>query len=111
VPSSQIAAVPYTRTQTPMRPPSAGPCPLCARPATVTDWRPTAPWIVVEGCGCGGFFVEPILVDRLAQLTARTREELSVRVRGFRVMARDAFLTTTDGTPHGRLTVRMERPE
>jgi hypothetical protein len=67
--------------------------------------------VVVEGCGCGGYFIETTLFDqRLTGVTRREREELAARVRGIPIMDRDAWITTTDGTMDGRLAVRIERP-
>jgi hypothetical protein len=93
-----------------MQVPTTGLCPLCARPVTLTDWRPVAPWLVVEGCGCGGFFVEVSLIERLAGVSERIRQNLALRVLGYRAIHQDAWVTTRDGTVGGPLTVSPERP-
>jgi hypothetical protein len=81
-----------------MRSPSAGPRPLCRRPASITDWRPTFAWLTVEDCGCGGYFVDAAVIARLPGLVAQEREELALRVRAVRAMDREAWRTTRDGT-------------
>jgi hypothetical protein len=87
-------------------------CPLCSHPATVTDWRPRLDWITVEGCPCGGFFVEArILEGRVPGLTAADRVDFAVRVRVFRAMGHEAWWTTLDGTETGPLVIRGERPD
>jgi hypothetical protein len=96
---------------TPMELEALGPCPLCAGPVSLLDWRPTAPWIGVEGCACGGFFVEARLVARLAVMTLRSLEELAARVRVLRLIGREAWVTTDDGTAGGPLTVQIEARE
>jgi len=90
-----------------------GRCPVCAGPATLTDWRPNADWMTVEGCACLGFFVWTSLLDanRLARLTREDRETLSQRVQDFRAAQTEAWLTTRDSTVMGALIIRSERPE
>jgi hypothetical protein len=87
-------------------------CPVCAGPATLTDWRPHLDWMTVEDCPCLGFFVWTPLLDegRLARLTPEDREILSQRVRHLRATRTDAWLTTRDGTVMGAMIIRSERP-
>jgi hypothetical protein len=89
-----------------------GPCPLCGEWAIHVDWWPTADWIVVEGCACGGFFVAAHLVRaRLPDLPAANREALAESVQKFRAMGEEAWCTTTDGRASGPLVIRTERPD
>jgi hypothetical protein len=91
---------------------SPRPCPLCGYAATVTDWRPShLDWLVVEGCGCGDFFVSAALFEgRLPRLSAEERQTLSTRIRWFRAKGVEAWCTTTaDGTGDGRLDIREVR--
>jgi hypothetical protein len=86
-------------------------CPLCVHSATMTDWRPGAEWIAVEDCPCAGFFVwAPLLTERVRRLAARNRQDLAHRIRAFRAMGHEAWLTTLDGTLTGALVVRTARP-
>jgi hypothetical protein len=86
-------------------------CPLCRQPVTLTDWRPEADWIAVEGCLCRGFLVwAPLLTERVRQLSPRQRQDLSNRIRAFRAGGHEAWLTTTDGTTTGPLVIRTKRP-
>jgi hypothetical protein len=88
------------------------PCPTCAESATVIDWRPSVAWIAFEGCPCGGFFVSAdLLTGRLTQVDAKERGILRARILGLRAIAHEAWLTTDDGQPEGRLVVRAERPD
>jgi hypothetical protein len=94
------------------RPPEAGSCPVCRQPATVVDSRPSASWLVVEGCPCGGFFVAAEILEwRLPRLTTAGRMELSATIQGFRAMGREAWLMTADEGISGRLVIRIERPD
>ena len=89
-----------------------GRCPVCAGPATLTDWRPQLDWMAVEDCPCRGFFVWTPLLDegRLARLASEDRDILSHRVRHLRATQTEAWLTTRDGTVMGALIIRSERP-
>jgi hypothetical protein len=87
-------------------------CPLCAHPATITDWRPGAEWIAVEDCPCAGFFVwAPLLAERVRRLTGRQRQHHAHSIRAFRAIGHEAWLTTFDGTVTGPLVIRTERPD
>jgi hypothetical protein len=88
-----------------------GVCPICGDPATTTDWQPNLDWVVVEGCRCDGFFVQGVLRERLFRLTPDEREELGWRIRRFRSMRHEAWVTTLDGSTRGPLVVRTERPD
>jgi hypothetical protein len=91
--------------------PASSTCPLCAYPATLTDWRPEgADWIVVEQCPCAGFFVWAPILERVRTLPVQDRQNLARRVRGYR-LRHEAWLTTTDGTIEGLLVVRTDRPD
>jgi hypothetical protein len=90
----------------------AGRCPVCGEAATHTDWRPRLPWVAIEGCTCGGYFVEAEW--RVPGLTARARRELAARIRGFRARKQEVWLTVTPPRSTesvGRLTIRTRRPE
>jgi hypothetical protein len=87
-------------------------CPLCAHSATVTDWRPGAEWIAIEECPCRGYFVwAPLLAERVRGLPARNREDLAHRIRAFRAMGHEAWLTTLDATVTGPVVIRTARPD
>jgi hypothetical protein len=87
-------------------------CPLCGWLTTVTDWRPSVDWLVIEDCQCGGFFLWAGLPnERLMRLSRDTRERLALRVRGLRASGREAWCTTEDGTATGPLVVRTARPD
>ena len=86
-------------------------CPLCAQRATLIDGDPTGDWRRVDGCLCGGFFVAADCLEwRLPRLGTEERALLSVAIRGFGAMGRDAWLTTADGGISGRLVIRVKRP-
>jgi hypothetical protein len=87
-------------------------CPVCAEPATLTDWRPELDWMTVEDCACNGFFVWTPLFDegRLGRLTPEDRETLSQRIRHLHGSGSEAWLATRDGTVMGALILRTERP-
>jgi hypothetical protein len=86
-------------------------CPLCGQAATVTDWRPSVDWVVVEGCGCGGFFVSaPLFEGRLSTLSEADRRALALRIRWFRAKKREAWCVTTDGSGSGPLDIREGAP-
>jgi hypothetical protein len=92
------------------RPEPTGACPLCGDAATLTDWRPTADWIAVEDCPCGGFFAwAPLLSERVRRLPARDRQDFARRIRAFRASGDEAWFATTDGTVAGTLVVRTQR--
>jgi predicted nucleic acid-binding Zn ribbon protein len=87
-------------------------CPFCGRAATVTDWRPSVPWLAVEGCPCEGFFLWTGLTQgRLTKLSRDARGRVALQIRGIRASGREAWCTTDDGTPAGSLVVRGERPD
>jgi hypothetical protein len=74
------------------------------------DWGPQVPWVSIEGCDCGGFFVRVALLDRLAALDDVDCGRLQARVAGLRASNRVAWVTTADDRPDGPLEVRAERP-
>jgi hypothetical protein len=88
-------------------------CPVCARPATLTDWRPRLDWLTVEECHCRGFFIWTPLLDegRLVRLTPKDREIVSERIRHLRAAQSEVWLTTRDGTLNGALIIRTVRPD
>jgi hypothetical protein len=97
---------------TPERPAETGVCPLCRGPAIVTDWRPGADWVAVEGCPCGGFFVLARVVEqRLPSLSMVDRPGLVRRIRAYRAAGREVWLTTADGDVEGPLVIRTARPD
>jgi hypothetical protein len=109
---AEAARVQASRLRAP-RPDRSGPgqCPLCGRAATVTDWRPSAPWVAVEDCQCRGFFVwGPLLATRVTALPPQDRRDLTKRVRAARASGREVWLATTDGTVTGPLVIATERP-
>jgi hypothetical protein len=109
VPELSSAFLKYPR---PSRRSHEGACPFCGRRATVTDWRPSVDWLVIEDCPCNGFFLWAGLpTARLTKLTRDTRKQLVLRVREFRARGREAWCTTEDGTETGPLVVRTERPD
>jgi hypothetical protein len=93
----------------------AAPCPVCGEAATRTDWRPRLPWVAIEGCPCGGYFVEAVVLEwRLVSLGSPERRELAASIRGFRAREQEVWLTVTPARSSeslGRLTIRTERPE
>ena len=87
-------------------------CPICRQAATVTDWRPSVDWLVVEGCDCGDFFATASLFEtRLPKLLEAERRELGARIRWFRAKGAEAWCTTSDGTQTGQLVILDERPD
>jgi hypothetical protein len=88
----------------------SSPCPLCLLPAKFFDWSSEVPWLSIEGCRCGGYFVQPALFDRPLSLDALVRDSLYSRVAALRADQREAWLVTADGRPDGLLEVRGERP-
>jgi hypothetical protein len=78
----------------------------------VSDHAPGTRWITVEGCQRGGFAVAADTLEwRLPALTAGQRAELSETIRGFRAMAREAWLTTADGGISGQLVFRPKQAD
>jgi hypothetical protein len=78
----------------------------------VTDWRPSVPWLAVEGCLCNGYFLWAQLTQRrLTQLTPEMRHNLSLRIIAVRATGSEAWCTTEDGTQTGPIVVRTERPD
>jgi hypothetical protein len=56
-------------------------CPVCGEPASILDWRPSIPWLAVDGCRCDGIFVwTAILETRLPQVSAEERAILCARI-------------------------------
>jgi hypothetical protein len=89
-----------------------GPCPVCGEPAILLDWRPSVPWLAIEGCACNAVFVWTALLDgRLSALSPEDRGTLSLDVQRVRKMGTEAWLTTSDGTPGGELIIRDTRPD
>jgi hypothetical protein len=89
-----------------MAPDPTLPCPLCGESARVIE--PSDPeWLLIEGCGCGGFGVWSDLVanSRLQNIGPDERGKLQARVRDLRALGRDAWLVTADGTLNGPLVV------
>jgi hypothetical protein len=87
-------------------------CPFCGGRATVTDWRPSVDWLVIEGCPCDGYFLwAGLSKGLLTQLSRETRARLALRIRGLRGSGREAWCMTEDGTETGLLIVRAERPD
>lgn len=103
----QVARV--RRRETSHRP-LASTCPLCAYPATLTDWRPETEWIVVEQCPCQGFSVWAAIIERGRALPAQDRPDFARRVRAFRVR-HEAWVTTTDGEVGGPVVLQTRRPD
>jgi len=87
-------------------------CPVCGEPASILDWRPSVPWLAIDGCRCDGSFVWTALVEtRLPGLSAEDRAILSARIRSLRKTGKEAWVLTDDDTPGGALVLRDERPE
>ena len=87
-------------------------CPVCGEPASILDWRPSVPWLAVDGCRCDGSFVWTALVEtRLPGLSAEDRALLSARIRSLRKTGKEAWLLTDDDTPGGALVLSDQRPE
>jgi hypothetical protein len=88
------------------------PCPVCGEPAFVLDWRPSVPWLAIEGCACDAFFVWTALLDsRLPTLSREDLGTLSVRIRSVRKTGTEAWLTTRDGALGGTLIIRDAQPD
>jgi hypothetical protein len=88
-----------------------GVCGVCANPATVTDWMPLHAWIAVEGCPCGGFFIRRMLwAGRLPGMARTECQELAARIREWRAVGYEVWISTTDGTLHAPLFVSSVRP-
>lgn len=88
-----------------------GLCALCATAATVTDWAPIQAWVAVEGCLCGGFFISKILWDgRLPGMAKAECQELTARIRKWRAVGCEVWVSTTDRTVHGPLFLSSARP-
>src|SRR5262245_46144814 len=85
-------------------------CPLCRQPATITDWRPRADWLAIEGCSCGGFFLRAgLLPGGLG--SAAERQALAASVRGFRALGHEVWLAHANDARGGPLTIRTQRPD
>ena len=81
-------------------------------PASILDWRPSVPWLAVDGCRCDGSFVWTALVEtRLPGLSTEDRAILSARIRSLRKTGKEAWVLTDDDTPGGALVLSDERPE
>jgi hypothetical protein len=82
-------------------------CPLCREKARVVDWSPPTPWIAVDGCRCGAYFVWTRLwYDRFPGLAEAERAGLQDHVQA---MNSEAWITTTDGRPTGAFRVHHTR--
>lgn len=87
-------------------------CPVCREPASILDWRPSVPWLVVDGCRCDGFFLWTALLDTLLRgLPIEDRAMLSARIQSLRQTGKEAWLLTDDDTAGGALVLSDERPE
>src|SRR5262245_261778 len=85
-------------------------CPLCRQPATITDWRPRADWLAIEGCSCGGFFLRAKLLSGGLGSPAE-RQALAASVRGFRALGHEVWLAHANDARGGPLTIRTQRPD
>jgi hypothetical protein len=86
------------------------PCAVCGNSTTVTNWRPMAAWLAVEGCPCGDFFVwAPLWEGRLPFLPAAERQELATRIRNTRARGVEVWLMAVG--PDGTLVISPERPD
>jgi len=95
---------------TPLVTTATGLCALCTSAATITDWGPVQDWLAIEGCPCGGFFIEKSLWDgRLLTMPTSDREAFAARLRAWRATRREAWVSTTDGTV-ARFVISPERP-
>ena len=95
VPESWSAALEHPR---PSRRATRGVCPLCDGRTTVTDWRPSVDWLVIEHCACNGFFLWAELTKaRLTKLARNRRHQLALQIRGLRA-SHKAWCATEDGT-------------
>jgi hypothetical protein len=92
-----------------------GRCPLCGDAATYTEWRPRLLWVAIQGCPCGGYFVETVVLDwRMPGLGSSERRELAASIRGFRARKQEVWLTVPPARSAesvGRLAIRTQRPE
>jgi hypothetical protein len=87
-------------------------CPVCGEPATILDWRPSVPWLSIDGCACNGLFAwAPLLDGNLSALSPTDRATLCHQVQAVRKTGSEAWLTTRDGTPRGEIIIRDERPD
>jgi hypothetical protein len=84
-------------------------CPLCREPATLTDWRPVAEWIVVERCPCSGYYLWAAMVGRVGALADQERQGLEERVRDFRKSGHEAWVATTNDEVTGPFVVRTSQ--
>ena len=90
---------------------SEGSCLVCNAPATIADWTPIQPWLTVEGCGCGGFFVSKGLWDsRLVSMRVRERDELAERIRAWRARGDEAWVTAAGNRVTGPIVIASVRP-
>jgi hypothetical protein len=86
-------------------------CAICGNATTVTNWRPTAAWLAVEGCPCGDFFVwAPLWEGRLSLLPAAERQELARRIRSVRTRGIEVWLMAVSADINGMLVISPERP-
>ena len=86
-------------------------CAVCGNATTVTNWRPTAAWLAVEGCLCGDFFVwAPLWEGRLPFLPDAERQELATRIRSARTRSIEVWLLALSADVHGMLVISPERP-
>jgi hypothetical protein len=90
----------------------ARPCPVCLYPARVTDWRPVAQWLAIEGCPCGGFFLwKPLADRRLPDPRDEARHGLAGQIQTVRAAGTEAWVGTRDGLVSGLIVVPAQRPE
>ncbi len=88
-----------------------GLCNVCATAATVTDWAPIQAWVAVEGCLCGGFFIwKTLWEERLPEMVEAECQELTARIREWRAVGYEVWISTTDRTVHGPLSLSSARP-
>jgi hypothetical protein len=91
--------------------PAVAVCPLCTSPAIVTDWRPVAPWIVIEGCPCSGFFLWAPLMEHMPTVPLRDRHVLMGGIQRYRRLGYQAWCATADGKVTGSVVIHAVRPD
>jgi hypothetical protein len=85
---------------------------ICAEDATITDWTPIhQPWVTVEGCSCGGYFIAKILWDQsVPRMLASERQELAEHLRTWRARGVEAWVAPVAGRRTDVL-IMSQRPE
>jgi hypothetical protein len=83
---------------------------LCDHPATIADWgTQRSPWLAVDGCPCGGFFVwKALWARRLREMPGPERRELAGRIRACRANGIEAWVATTDLSITAPLVISRE---